>query len=75
MADKVLYELAGEKFAMDALQAAEEMIRYSKQGGQEKNTIIKNIKAVLKQFRQIKRAGCSDLLPETKQRKPAIRMC
>ncbi len=55
MADKVLYELAGEKFAMDALRAAEEMIRYSKPGGQEKNAIIKNIKAVLKQFRQIKR--------------------
>jgi predicted nucleotidyltransferase len=55
MADKVLYELAGEKFALETLQAAEEMIRYSKPGGQEKNAIIKNIKAVLKQFRQIKR--------------------
>jgi predicted nucleotidyltransferase len=55
IADKVLYELAGEKFAMDALRAAEEMISYSKPDGQEKNTIIKNIKAVLKQFRQIKR--------------------
>lgn len=56
MADKVLYELAGEKFAMDALLAAEELIRYSKPDVQEKKLIIKNIKAVLIQFGQIKRA-------------------
>ena len=50
LSDKILYELADEEMALEALKAAEEKIAYQKHQSVDRSQVVKKITNILKRF-------------------------